>query len=144
MVSEGRGQLCTALKNQHGPRWRPKPETSAWPLVVTWVIDTDTDAHCCKATDKRGPQGHYGSGPHHGLRRQCWLLTSGCSSSPSRLQFRLSAMCEHCSASLSLPSFRYLSAHHRGIQVSENLPPRPRITRAGRFVLLFNSAIFLC
>lgn len=26
-------------------------QLSAWPLVVTWIMDINTDTHCCRAMD---------------------------------------------------------------------------------------------
>jgi hypothetical protein len=41
----GQGHLSTGLR-QH-----PRPGTSTWPLVVTWVLDITTDPVCDRAMD---------------------------------------------------------------------------------------------
>lgn len=42
-VSERQGYVRAALGHQHGPRKQPRPGTSTWPLMVTRVMDIDTD-----------------------------------------------------------------------------------------------------
>lgn len=42
---------CTAVGHQHGPRLQPIPGMSAWPLVVTWATDIDTNRCHCMTMD---------------------------------------------------------------------------------------------
>ena len=53
-------------------------------------------------------QRQHRTGHHHGPRWHCWLLTSGCSSPPSSLQFSLSSLCPHPFVLLSLPFLHHL------------------------------------
>lgn len=51
-AGEWRGrQLCAVLEHQHGPRWQPRPGTSAWPLVVALSTKIYPDPCCCMATE---------------------------------------------------------------------------------------------
>ena len=51
------------------------------------------------------PHWQHWPGLHHRLRWHHWLLTSGCSSLPSSLNFCLSSLCPHPSACLSFQFF---------------------------------------
>lgn len=35
-----------ALRHSHGFRWQPRPQTFAWPLVIPWAMDINTDSSC--------------------------------------------------------------------------------------------------
>jgi hypothetical protein len=50
-ASERKGQLSPALGHQHGSRLQPRPGWSAWPLLVTWRMEIDTDPCCCRAME---------------------------------------------------------------------------------------------
>ena len=58
------------------------------------------------------PQWQHGTGLHHGLRWQGWLLTYA--SPPSPPQFHISPECSNCPAGFSLPSAHYTFAHCSG------------------------------
>ena len=101
---KGWGQLCGALRCQHGPRWQPNQKCShgLWwyhgPRTLTQgpaAVKSQTQKWC------------------H-LRWYLRLLTSGCSSLPSGLQLCLCSLCTHPSASLSFPCLHCLLAPLRG------------------------------
>lgn len=45
-------RVSVALRDQDGPRLRPKPWACTQPLVVTGVMDTNTGPVCCRVTDQ--------------------------------------------------------------------------------------------
>lgn len=71
-VNEGRGHLCITLGYQHDvPGGKPRPETSAWPLMVTSVTSIITDPCCYMATDPdMAPSGSVDQKLHYDLRWQ--------------------------------------------------------------------------
>lgn len=92
----GQSQFCSVLRYQHVPRQPPRPRKSPWPLVETWTTDIDTDPCGCRATDPgEVMDSSTVPGSHHGLRGQGKLITSGCSSLPSDLQWFLSSLCTY-------------------------------------------------
>ena len=51
-LSDPYGPCCRrALSQQHGFRWQPSPQSSAWPLVVTRATGSHTDPVRSKTTD---------------------------------------------------------------------------------------------
>jgi hypothetical protein len=89
-------------------------------MALLSATDIDPDPCCCMATDltmvdtRRGRQQQHGPRLDYGLWWQGRLLTSGCFSPPSRLQFHLSSQGSSHIASLSLPSLHHFLAHCGG------------------------------
>lgn len=102
------GQLCTAIRHQHGPQ----------------AVAQTRDVHLAFGGNRflllqgyglrHSPWLQHDTETHSGLRKHHQLLISGRSSLPSSLQFSLSSLCTHSFASLS--SFHHLVAHLSGTQ----------------------------
>lgn len=84
----------TQARHHQGTRWQHRPFTSSWSLDINMALGgcTDCTSHC--------------------LRWHRRIHTSACSSPKSHLQFHLSPQHRKHSASLSLPSFYHILAHH--------------------------------
>lgn len=103
-ASKGWGQLCTCPQ--------PTPVITAWPLVVTWVIDINSPPGCCKAMD-----------PDRAMISSLDIAIPSCSSVSCSYQ---TIPFHHCiSSSASLPSaqtfhisFSPISLHHLLIHYS--------------------------
>lgn len=51
MAGEGRGQLITVLRHQHGFSRQPSPQTFTWSLMITRALDINVDPSCSKTME---------------------------------------------------------------------------------------------
>ena len=79
--------------------------------ISTWPQGSTQTRNISMTFDGNKPPLRQGHRSHHSLGWHQRPLLQGCSSIPLSLQFCLSSLCTHLSASLSLPSFPHLLAH---------------------------------
>jgi hypothetical protein len=105
------------------PRQRVGPalhscQTSTWPQVAAQTSYVCLAFGCNRTLLLQGHRPKLapwcGIGPHHCLMWHSSLLIPGSSTLLLSLQFCLSSLCTHPSASLSLPSLHHLLAHLSG------------------------------
>lgn len=103
----------SALRHAHGSQWQLRPQTSAWPLVVTWDTDTNTDPSCSRTRD---PDLALGDSLTQDLNMaSSYLPDPHChrASSSTLLHSVLHFLFLPCAPFFS--SFNHIFAHHSGI-----------------------------